>query len=638
MWRLTFAHDTVEIRLLQSIQTESRYFPLALAFCSLGNGFSMVMAAGGTSSKIQIYTADSHETLSDFVLRKTLTGHEGWIRSVDFIREGGESGADLLLASASQDKHVRLWRISHGESLTTFNASVRDPSLEKFGNQCISNKAHHFEVMGLQVSVTFEALLIGHDDWIYTVHWNRARKQPQLLSASADNSLAMWQADSISGVWILTTRLGEIKSQKGSMTATGSSGGFWMGLWSPAGSSVLSLGRTGSWRHWAYQPDANRWIQKLGVSGHVGNLQGVAWAKDGSYLLSTSSDQTTRLHAEWKRGTKQSWHEFARPQIHGYDLSCVDTIGDSRFISGADEKLLRVFEEPRAVATVLEKLCRRKESDRFMVDAANIPALGLSNSAVQVDGGRRLHAGLNANGPSVIDTTAITEWPTLSLHRPPLEDDLARYTSWPESEKVYGHGYQISAVATSHNGRLVATACRASSIDHAVIRIYNTEDWHEIQKPLAAHTLTITCMRFTDDDRMLLSVGRDRQWVVWDRNVDDQELYQLYASNAKGHLRMIFSGAWAPSASGRRFATGGRDKTVKVWTAETKNVELGTTIDLSAPVTCVTILPVVHQNMYTIGAGTENGDLHLYFIDSNNLSVRSSQAVCRRYVKPPKFS
>src|SRR5712664_2673724 len=94
----------------------------------------------------------------------------------------------------------------------------------------------------------------------------------------------------------------------------------------------------------------------------------------------------------------------------------------------------------------------------------------------------------------------------------------AIYALWPEHEKLYGHGYEISAVAANHDRSLVATACKASSIDHAVVRLYDATDWHEIKPSLTAHSLTIASRCFSADDRYLLSVGRDRQWAVFQRS------------------------------------------------------------------------------------------------------------------------
>ncbi|MCJ1405719.1 hypothetical protein MMC11_008949 [Xylographa trunciseda] len=608
IWQIAVSESSIEGKLVQTISLLPRFFPLALALTYLQGSATLILAVGGTKSSVQIYVADTVEESTSFANRATLTGHEGWIRSLDFVEEAQDHRSDLLLASASQDKYIRLWRVHEGEALPATGVAVQDPSLGNMGKS-LSNKAHRFEAAGSKYSLTFEALLLGHEDWIYTATWNRNGEKLQLLSASADNSLAMWESDPSSGVWVCTTRLGEISAQKGSTTATGSTGGFYIGLWSPDGSSVVSLGKTGSWRLWTHNADQDRWLQRLGLTGHVKHVKGVAWAKGGSYLLSTSSDQTTRLHAEWKRGTNRSWHEFARPQIHGYDLNCIDSIGDRQFISGADEKLLRVFDEPAAVAQVLEKLCGiTRNAGLEMPEAANIPVLGLSNKAVEVLDDEEPVPFQEDDGGNARDPATTARNSTSNLEHPPLEDQLARHTLWPEREKLYGHGYEISSVAASNDGTLVATACKASSVDHAVIRLYETQEWREIGPPLVAHLLTVTCIRFSADDKMLLSVGRDRQWAVFAKRAGQQS-YTLKMSNPKGHSRMILSATWAPMINGRSFATAGRDKVVKIWTIRGDVFECNATIQTPLPVTSVDFFSRALGDELILAVGAENGDL-----------------------------
>ena len=616
IWQITVSENSTSANLVQTISLRPRFFPLALALSHLHENATLILAVGGTKSFVQVYVPDTVEQSTLFTNRATLTGHAGWIRSLDFVHEAQGCSGDLLLASASQDKYIRLWRVHEGETLPEPGIEVQNLSLETTGKS-LSNKAYRFGTADLKYSLTFEALLLGHEDWIYTVTWYRHGEMLKLLSASADNSLAIWESDSSSGIWICTTRLGEISAQKGSTTATGSSGGFYSGLWSPNGGSVVSLGRTGSWRLWTHNADQDRWLQELGLTGHVKHVKGIAWAKGGSYLLSTSSDQTTRLHAEWKRGTNRSWHEFARPQIHGYDMNCIESIRDGRFISGADEKLLRVFDEPVDVAQVLEKLCGiTRNVGQEMPGVVNIPVLGLSNKAVKVPDDEEPLSVEGDKRNDAIQTTT-TRGLTPNIAHPPFEDQLARHTLWPEREKLYGHGYEISLVAASNDGTLIATACKASSADHAVIRLYETQEWREIKPPLAAHSLTVTCIRFSADDKLLLSVGRDRQWAIFARE-DGQHHYALKASNAKGHSRMILSASWTPLAHGRTFATAGRDKVVKIWVAQGDDFKCKTIIQAPSPVTSVDFLPRSLGNELILAVGAENGDLVLHSIEGSN--------------------
>ncbi|KAI0471099.1 RNA polymerase II Elongator subunit [Xylariaceae sp. FL0804] len=697
-----WSFDGREAGVLQTIRPAPKFFPLALALStvgpSAGGGESLVLAAAGTRDTIQLFAAESAAQPEEFRLQATLSGHEGWVRSLDFTSEGrGDAAAaaaasDLLLASASQDKYVRLWRLHEGRELPAAAAAEgADPSTGAYlPGKSPSNKAYRLRVAERDYSVTFEALLLGHDDWIYSAKWYQGGgsgkpkpKKPQLLSTSADNTLAVWEADPASGIWLTTARLGEISREKGATTATGSTGGFWTGLWSPDGASVTCLGRTGSWRLWDYEPARDRWTPAVGISGHTRAVTGVCWSRGdgGRYLLSTSADQTTRLHARWSRsrgaGGTGTWHEMARPQIHGYDLNCIDSLGGSRFVSGADEKLMRVFDEPKAVARLLHRLCddddddgsngdgdgdgtdrhHRKKIDA-MPDAANMPVLGLSNKAIEAAD----------DDAEINDTSAAAAPDPMTDSRPPLEDSLSRHTLWPEAEKLYGHGYELSCLAASHDGLLVASACRASAPGHAVVRLFETRRWTEVRPPLRAHALTVARLRFgpPPTDRMLLSVGRDRQWAVFERVADDDRdggdgkdddgkdddgdddrsgrySYKLLQANPKGHSRMILDAAWAPATAGAAvFATAGRDKQVKIWRREEPAAGTAaaaaaagmfvcvTTLAETHPVTAVDFLPQQRgvdddpAAPFLLAVGTEAGKITIHSLDRSTCAVLSS--------------
>ncbi|KAG8163290.1 hypothetical protein KVR01_006587 [Diaporthe batatas] len=653
-----WAFDGIEIRVLQTIKLSPRYLPLALAVSPLGSsGSTYMIASAGTKDTIQIFTGTFSQDCSDFRLQATLSGHEGWIRSLDLTPEAPDSpDGDLLLASASQDKYVRLWRVHQGSELPAQAATASDPTVGAYlPGRSPSNKAYRFQAQDdSDYSVTFEALMFNHDDWIYSARWNRSDQGVlRLLSASADNSLVIWECDAESGIWVPDVRLGEISREKGATTATGSIGGFWTGLWSPDGRSILTLGRTGSWRRWDWDPQGATWEQGVAVSGHTRAVTGLAWSPSGDYLLSTSSDQTTRLHARWAEDGR--WYEMARPQIHGYDLNCVDALGESLFVSGADEKLMRVFKKPRAVAKMLRAVAGigaqgegAEEADDSTPEAANMPVLGLSNKAtVEADDDDAAAAAAAAVNPeqdrSAVDPASIVRRSALDGGHPPLEESLSRHTLWPEVEKLYGHGYEISCLAASHDGRLVASACRASSLNHAVIRIFETERWTELRPPLACHTSTVFRLRFSADDKFLLSVGKDRRWAVFKRRDGEEQAakeggagggmsYEELQNDEKGHKRMVLDAAWGPlmpNVPGRRFfATASRDKSFIVWaTAKSgsgsADGEEGSdrfqklqSVSLEDPITAIDFLPRPYQDKYAVLAvGTEKGHVRTYVWD-----------------------
>jgi elongator complex protein 2 len=105
------------------------------------------------------------------------------------------------------------------------------------------------------------------------------------------------------------------------------------------------------------------------------------------------------LFACWERcgakaGKEQSWHEIARPQVHGHDLNCMTIVkgpGNHRYVSGADEKVARVFEAPGAFLDSLAVFTGNSNADGFkredvQIVGANMSALGLSQRPIYSQG------------------------------------------------------------------------------------------------------------------------------------------------------------------------------------------------------------------------------------------------------------
>jgi elongator complex protein 2 len=100
---------------------------------------------------------------------------------------------------------------------------------------------------------------------------------------------------------------------------------------------------------------------------------------------------------------------------------------------------------------------------------------------------------------------------------PGSEDYLVQNSLWPETMKLYGHGYEVFSLASSHSGRVVASSCKATTPEHARIILWDSQTWEKLQE-LEGHQLTVTQMAFSPDDNHLLSVSRDRTWCLFGKN------------------------------------------------------------------------------------------------------------------------
>lgn len=199
---------------------------------------------------------------------------------------------------------------------------------------------------------------------------------------------------------------------------------------------VVSYGFQGGIQIWLEED--NQWNVQPSVTGHFSAVSDMDYDLKGNYIITTSHDQTTRIHAPWGPGR---WHEIARPQIHGHDLFCVRPV-QQMIVSGAEEKILRAFQPPDIFFRCLEDISDISIEHKSDAKAAGIPALGLSNQSEET---------------SVYENAL-----ELPVEVKLDEDFLRSQTLWPEVSKLYGHVYEISCIGTSPVDLLIASGSQSS--------------------------------------------------------------------------------------------------------------------------------------------------------------------------------
>jgi elongator complex protein 2 len=576
---------------------------------------TVCVATGGLDALIHIYIRTAEKKYTKMC---SLSGHQDWIRALRFVTC---DDGDVVLASASQDTKIRLWKVKKralDEEQTEKVVMDVDISALSKGEESfsLSHNAHVIIHESQRWTIMLDALLTGHEAWIHSLHWHppivtqdHVHQPMRLLTSSMDRTMMIWSPTE-AGIWNNEVRMGEF----GGLSGLFGQMGYFSACFSPDANMIMATGYHGAFHLWKKEND-NEWRPQVSISGHFNGVMDASWDPRENYFITTSLDQTTRLFTQWsKTGT---WHEIARPQIHGYDLECLAFIDNGeiehRIVTGADEKVLRVFEAPQTFLDSLLNIANIETHSNGVprASAAQVPALGLSNKAI-LEGETDPHSRQEFD-----EYDQDVPFIPMVLEKPPFEEQLLQNTLWPEIQKLYGHVDELVCVATNHRGTHLAAACSAKVAEAACVKIWDTRTWREVDS-LSGHTLTVTQIAFSPDDKHMVSVSRDRNIIVY--GLDDSGHYRALIGQ-KGHERIIWGCSW--SYDSKFIATGARDKAVKIWDAQNvdqlaqqegkktgmKEIAI---VKLAEPVTAVEFIQkVIHiyGHDYMFAVGMENGQI-----------------------------
>jgi elongator complex protein 2 len=380
-----------------------------------------IVAVGGADRRVHLYVDDGRKGLCYVAW---LEGHQDWVRDLAFCSE--PDTGDLLLASCSSDHFVRLWRVARFAGGKT--AGEQGAGQESEDRQKIVFAVNDHKGNAPQFAASLDALLVGHSHFVHSVAWSSEGKN--LISASMDKTMIVWEKDAEDQVWVDRFRVGEIG---------GNLLGFFGAAFSPDGGHVLGHSYNGSLHLWAKKANAPGFEPRATVSGHLKHVTDVSWDPKGRYLVSASHDQTARLWAPWiENGVSRGWFELARPQVHGHDINAISMLAGSYehvLVSGADEKTVRVFGGTGSFVASLQNVsgAETAASERNRPFGATLPPLGLSNKPLNTinDAAAADEARLNEAFPDEV-------WRAqpVVLTSPPVETQLSQSTLWVEDQKV----------------------------------------------------------------------------------------------------------------------------------------------------------------------------------------------------------
>jgi eukaryotic-like serine/threonine-protein kinase len=293
-----------------------------------------VFSANGST----IFTANSDNRIREWdaetgKLRRVLTGHTGWIRSLAITTDGQH------LVSASADATAKIWDThSPGSPLTL--------------------GGHEERVLAVAFPAEGPWLLTGSLDGS-AKRWSASSGDLRMELASHGRTVSS-MAFSPDGQWMLTG------SQDGSAMlrsmATGEttelkSLGAWISAvgFSPDGRRILIGRADGTASVWSRDPNARRVL----IAGHAGVIHASVLSRDGQWILTGSSDGTARL---WEAGTGK-----LRQTLEGAGSavrSAAFSPDGRRVVTGHADGVARVWEVPGGI---LRLNLERHRGDVFSV-------------------------------------------------------------------------------------------------------------------------------------------------------------------------------------------------------------------------------------------------------------------------------
>ncbi|QMS89793.1 ribosome assembly protein 4 [Nostoc edaphicum CCNP1411] len=453
----------------------------------------------------------------------TLEGHSSWVNSVVFSPDGQQ------LASASDDKTIKIWDVSSGKllkSLTGHSSRVisvaYSPNRQQLASASLDKTIKIWDVSSGKILKS----LTGHSSAVISVAYSPNGQQ--LASASWDKTIKIW----------------DVSSGKILKSLTGHSSAVNSVAYSPNGQEVASASGDKTIKIW----DINSGKILKSLTGHSNSVYSVAYSPNGQQLASASGDKTIKI---WDINSGK-----LRQSLNGY-RSVVKNIvyspNGQDLVSASLDKTIKIWDV--SSAKILKSLTGHGSWVNSVAYSPN------GQQLASASGDKTIKIWDVSSGKILKSLSGHSNW-VISVAYSPNKQELASASSdktikiWDANsgqlrQSLIGHSSNVYSVAYSPNGQQLASA----SADNT-IKIWDVSNG-QLLKSLTGHNSTVYSVAYSPTGQQLASASEDKTIKIWDAK-SGQLLKSL-----TDHTSAVNNIAYSPN--GHQLASVSRDNTIKIW-------------------------------------------------------------------------
>lgn len=518
LWNARTHRRTGEIRVHRD---DDGAVPSLLAFSPDGRTLAVTVTGHATSdddkSAVQLWEVGAKR------LTATLTGHTGWVQSLEFSPDGS------TLATGASDATARLWDVRGqrtSATLTGHSGTVSDLAFSPDGRTLASTGQDQSVRLWDVRKRRAVTVLRSHTGYVNSLVFSP--DGALLASGSADATVRLW----------------DMRVGRPTATFAGPGGSGDPAAYSPDGRTLATGGRDGTVQ--LYDVRARR--SQGSLTGHVGEVNALQFSPDGRSVAASSNDGPEVL----------LWDTRTRSRINSFD----------GHRSPVRHVLFSPDGETLATSSHIDRTTRLWNARTGRQLASFTGATGLMafspDGSVFVTGGRefssvrlwdaRTHRHLG-------DLKGLTGMVASVAFSP--DGDMLATAGWDGKLRLWtvrdrrltstitGHTDAAQSVSFTPDGRSLVSSGRDGAA-----RLWDVRDNRRLAT-LSGHTGAIWSAAVSPDGTALATVGDDRAVRLWDLRTHRQ--VALYTS----HTGVLRSALFAPD--GRTIVTSSDDETVRLW-------------------------------------------------------------------------